>query len=321
MLVAAFATIESLFSDSADFGGTTLMNLLSSLFLGQLVHVIGNGDSTLLSAESTCVTLAFIHHYMWLSKMFWLLALVNDVQHRLTRVYGICRVSNKKIQQNQHHQLLLNDDVNSSQTLMGSNSTSMMRISLIYWCGPLVLTMTAVVMETLETGRYPLTGDSTNAANHDGCWLVNHSPWSLGLALVLPVVVLAAITVVTYLKTMAVARGARQLLLTDDQFNHISHCLSFVMKLLPLLTATLLLAVVATLTNYKFCWTAFQLVYSCHGLVTALVLTCNCDLVKSFANASSYINRRYRNAEYGTGEVVSATDLDLLVWKDETHIV
>ena len=107
--------------------------------------------------------------------------------------------------------------------------------------------MTAVVMETLETGRYPLTGDSTNAANHDGCWLVNHSPWSLGLALVLPVVVLAAITVVTYLKTMAVARGARQLLLTDDQFNHISHCLSFVMKLLPLLTATLLLAVVATI--------------------------------------------------------------------------
>ena len=148
------------------------------------------------------------------------------------------------------------------QTLMGSNSTSMMRISLIYWCGPLVLTMTAVVMETLETGKYPLTGDSTNAANHDGCWLVNHSPWSLGLALVLPVVVLAAITVVTYLKTMAVARGARQLLLTDDQFNHISHCLSFVMKLLPLLTATLLLAVVATLTNYKFCWSVPIYIYN-----------------------------------------------------------
>ena len=49
----------SLFSDSADFGGTTLMNLLSSLFLGQLVHVIGNGDSTLLN-----VSLAHFPRYL-----------------------------------------------------------------------------------------------------------------------------------------------------------------------------------------------------------------------------------------------------------------
>lgn len=67
--------------------------------------------------------------------------------------------------------------------------------------------------------------------------------------------------------------------------------------------------------------TVFQLVYSCHGLVTALILTCNCDLVKSFANVSSYFNQRYRNVEYGTGEVVSASDLNLLVWKDESNIV
>ena len=53
------------------------------------------------------MTLAFIQHYMWLSKVFWLLALVNDVQRRLTKVYGISRVSAKKIQQNQ---LLLNND-------------------------------------------------------------------------------------------------------------------------------------------------------------------------------------------------------------------
>ena len=65
----------------------------------------------------------------------------------------------------------------------------------------------------------------------------------------------------------------------------------------------------------------FQLIYSCHGLVTALILTCNCDLVKSFANVSSYFSQRSRNVEYGTGEVVSATDLTLLVWKDESNIV
>ena len=42
-----FLSFNSLFSDSADFGGTTLMNLLSSLFIGQLVQVIANGDPTL----------------------------------------------------------------------------------------------------------------------------------------------------------------------------------------------------------------------------------------------------------------------------------
>jgi len=69
------------------------------------------------------------------------------------------------------------------------------------------------------------------------------------------------------------------------------------------------------------CRTVFQLLYSCHGLVTALILTCNCDLVKSFANVGSYFSQRHRNAEYGTGGVISASDLDLLVWKDESNIV
>ena len=108
-------------------------------------------------------------------------------------------------------------------------------------------------METLETGKYLITGP-IEAVNHDHCWLVNHSPFSISLALILPVVTIVAVTIVTHLKTMAVARGARQLLLTDDQFNHISHCLSFVMKLLPLLVTTLLLAIVATLTGHKFYW-------------------------------------------------------------------
>jgi len=314
----AFAFITySLFSDSADFGGTTLMNLLSSLFVGQLVHVIGNGDPSLLNAEATCLTLAFIQHYMWLSKLFWLLALVNDVQYRLTKVHGISRVSAKKIQQSQL------DDSTSSQTLLDSHSVSMLKMSVIYWLAPLILTISSVVMETLETGTSPLAGDGSavNATHHDRCWIVSHSPLTISLSLIVPLVVLVTITVVAYFKTMAIARGARQLLLSDDQFNHIVHCLSFVMKLMPLLASTLLLVVIATMTDSKFYWSTFQLIYSCHGLVTALILTCNCDLVKSFANVSSYFSQRSRNVEYGTGEVVSATDLTLLVWKDESNIV
>ena len=57
--------------------------------------------------------MAFIHNYMWLSKFFWLLALVKDAQHRLTKVHGIWRVSSKKIQQSH-----LSDDEPPSQVMV-----------------------------------------------------------------------------------------------------------------------------------------------------------------------------------------------------------
>ena len=131
----------------------------------------------------------------------------------------------------------------------------------------MMLTLMGVAMETLETGKYPVSGD-TDAVDQDRCWLVNHAPMSISLALIVPLVAVVAATVVTYLKTMAVARGARQLLLTDDQFNHISHCLSFVMKLLPLLVATLLLAIVATVTGVKFYWFLYSIRFSSPVLIT-----------------------------------------------------
>ena len=169
-------------------------------------------------------------------------------------------------------------------------------------------------METFDINSIKVDGDR--------CWLVAQSNINMIVTTILPATVLVAVTLACYLKTMAVTRGARQLLLTDNQFNHISQCMSLVLKLLPLLAVTLALAISATMSGAQHVWTVFQLAYSCHGLVTAIVLTCNCDLVKSYSNVSLYFNRRnQRGARYGTGEVVSATDLNLLVWKDDSNVV
>ena len=204
------------------------------------------------------------------------------------------------------------------QTLLGSyRANSICRLSGLFWGTPLLLTAAGLALQ-LTTGG----GGRDNGPGDHGqqqCWLL--SPVTL-----LPVVALAAITLVNILQTMSLSRGARNLLLTHHQFSYVSRCLLFALKLLPILLATLALAVAGKLLSADAAgvWSAFHVAYSFNGLLVACLLTCDCRMVRSFANVGAYFRRRHRNIRYGTGtgEIVSANDLNMLVFcKDESNVV
>lgn len=181
---------------------------------------------------------------------------------------------------------------------------------MVFWGTPLLLTIAGFILQTMD----PDVGVSSSKQ----CWLL--SPVTL-----LPVLILAVMTSVTILQTMSLSRGARNLLLTNHQFSYVNRCLSLSLKLLPLLLVTLSLGVAGKLlpsARSDAAWSAFHVIYSINGLFIACLLTCDCKMVRSFANVSTYFRQRHRNIRYGTGEIVSANDLNMLVFcKDDSNVV
>ncbi len=216
--------------------------------------------------------------------------------------------------------------------LLGSYPTSIFRLSLFFWGTPLLLTSVSFLLQQTYYAD-AITGDTQTCITRQ-CWLLGPS-----ILLILPVLVLTVLISVGILRTCRLSRGARHLLLTDRQFEHINRCLSFVLKLLPLLLITLSTGVAGKLLlqeqTSSTCpsnsaasstvWASFHLSYSLNGLLVACLLTCDCQMVRSFANVSSLFRHRHRHGNdfrYGTGEIVSANDLNMLVFcKDDTNVV
>lgn len=221
--------------------------------------------------------------------------------------------------------------------------------SFFFWGTPLILTSAALLLQQSFYHRFIPEGFggssghnssriSSNTSHQEvhqeqDCWLLA-GPTSL---LIVPVLALTTFISVGIVQTMRLSRGARHLLLTDNQFGHTQRSLSFALKLLPLLLATLTAAVIGQLmlpspsgspaagskSGAELAWAVFHVAYSFNGLLVACLLTCDCQMVRDFANVGTYFRPlRHRNVHYGTGEIVSANDLNMLVFcKDESNVV
>ena len=175
----------------------------------------------------------------------------------------------------------------------------------------MVLTTIAVLVDN----TYPFNYQS------ERCWYASRSVINICLTLILPAAGVVVATTMIYLKTWALARGARLLLLTADQYEHIYQCLTFIIKFLFLLIITLTLGICAAFASISEIWVTYHIVHSFLGLVTSLALACNCRLFDSFANFGHYISRKYRKMQYGACNVVSSTNLNVLVWQDEADVI
>ncbi|KAL1116921.1 hypothetical protein AAG570_005390 [Ranatra chinensis] len=67
--------MTSLFSDLRNLSGTTLMTLLSAIFMSQLIYVIGVGG---VQDSELCLGIAFSLHYLHWAVVLWLSALVRE---------------------------------------------------------------------------------------------------------------------------------------------------------------------------------------------------------------------------------------------------
>lgn len=94
-------------------------------------------------------------------------------------------------------------------------------------------------------------------------------------------------------------------------------------KITLLLTITYICGAIARLTHYNVAWISFNVEHSLQGLLVAIAVTCNCQILKIYAKS---IRRRRRKRENlievckfkkRTRDISRSTSLETLSWQPE----
>ncbi|XP_065075208.1 latrophilin-like protein LAT-2 [Ochlerotatus camptorhynchus] len=280
----AFAFITySLFSDLKSLAGTALLSLLASLFMSQLLFVIGVGG---VQDTELCLSLSLALLFMKLASMCWLCC--------------CC-----------HHALVL---FRSSSNLNPNPEPSMGRAlahySLLSWGFPLLMLGVAAAFKYKErdvkiTGAQVIAQIVHDLNGDSHCWLMEGSAYIWGF--LVPAVVLLFAGFYLACQGGGAVKIAAALQVDSRAKNKLVKKrglqIGLFFKILIVLSTVVFLGAIASIWNVVELWSIYSIAQGIQGLVIAMLVSCNCKILKLYSAPRSQKSRRgtYRSLKDGEG--------------------
>ncbi|XP_055610401.1 adhesion G protein-coupled receptor L1-like [Uranotaenia lowii] len=280
----AFAFITySLFSDLKSLAGTALLSLLASLFMSQLLFVIGVGG---VQDTELCLSLSLALLFMKLASMCWLCC--------------CC-----------HHALVLfRSNTNLNPNPEPSMGRALAHYSLLSWGFPLLMLGVAAAFKYKErdvkiTGAQVIAQIVHDLNGDSHCWLMEGPAYVWGF--LVPSIVLlfagfylacqgggavkiaAALQVDSRIKNKLVKKRGLQI--------------GLFFKILVVLSTVVVLGAIASMWNVIELWSVYSIAQGIQGLVIAMLVSCNCKVLKLYSAPRGQKSRRgtYRSLKDGEG--------------------
>ncbi|XP_050535484.1 adhesion G protein-coupled receptor E2-like [Daktulosphaira vitifoliae] len=273
-LIFAFITY-SLFSDLRTMSGTALMYMLANMFLTQLFYVVGVGG---VQEDNLCLCLAFGIHYLRLAIISWLCVMTYDMLITFRN----------------------NVNLNPRPEPVNVLISRFVQYSLFAWGMPSLSVIIASIMRVMASHQVV---DNLNPYN---CWFFEKTIYNV--TFVGPALCCFLIIMVTLIRSWLTIRATVGL-----QVNKKSRLKMHKKRMLQLhlyvKIATLLFAinVFGSAARNKspdtdsIAWIAYNVGHSLQGILVALAVTCNCQVLKIYTK--SFAKKRWRRWTRNGSEV------------------
>ncbi|XP_066259181.1 putative adhesion G protein-coupled receptor E4P [Euwallacea similis] len=289
-LVFAFITY-SLFSDLRNLSGTALMNLLSSLFMTQLLYVIGVGE---IMDSSLCMVLASALHFVRLCVFSWTLLLTHDmyVQYK-------------------------------TGTLVPDTDSSIrkhfIRCSLLGWGIPSMLLLTSLLIQYCD--KKQISMDVSNLRKKI-CWFLDEKAFIYGL--VLPSYFMVGVTFYYLLRTALLSRYIIGMNSDERKREKIKRKTNvqivFLSKINVVSSIYLALATLSKLMNSEGIWISFHIFQALQGILMTMLVTCNRQILKLYTRSLKSTTKKHNMAmpsyidRPSSSGLNKSTSLQMLTW-------
>ncbi|XP_048520721.1 adhesion G protein-coupled receptor E2-like, partial [Dendroctonus ponderosae] len=255
-LVFAFITY-SLFSDLRNLSGTTLMNLLSALFMTQLLYVIGVGG---VMDSELCIALASALHYVRLCVFSWMLLMTHNMYMQYKTGLHLVPITDTNISRN------------------------FIRYSLLGWGLPLVFLLASILIQYCDKRGMLL---DTQDLRRQNCWFLDKNAFISSL--VIPGYLMALMTFFYLFRTAVLSKylvGFQPDNRLRDKMRRKSAIqIILFSKITIVLCICLALATMSKLTNSDGVWISFHIVQGLQGIFIAMLVTCNCQVLKLYTRS------------------------------------
>ncbi|XP_044731087.1 adhesion G protein-coupled receptor E3-like [Chrysoperla carnea] len=296
-LVFAFITY-SLFSDLRSLSGTTLMNLLAALFMTQLLYVIGVGG---VPDPRVCLSLAGGLHYVRLAALCWLLTMAHHMYHHFR------------------------DNLNLVSAAEPTLGKKFFRYSAFAWGFPGILLITSLSIQYHDkAGRL----SDMRSLGDLNCWFLDDNAHIYGL--LVPSVGIVLTTIIYLIRAAIVARLVISMQI-DRRTKHKmrrKRTLQIVLffKITVLLSTVIVLGALTKFIKSDALWIAFNVGQGMQGIFIAMLVTCNCQVLKIYTKTiksqrrkrqtanGGYFSSSYGNISGPGTEISKSTSLQLLTW-------
>ncbi|XP_013785304.1 adhesion G protein-coupled receptor E2-like [Limulus polyphemus] len=285
-VVLAFITY-TLFSDLRTVSGTSLLNLLTALFLSHLLSVISVEK---VDDNGLCMTLAFLLHYLWLSVHCWLAVMARD----MFRTFR--------------------DNINLQVSPLTESRKSLFKCVLFAWGLPGALTCLAALLSSNDIAEKHQFVVPT-------CWFVDYN--TLLYTLEIPAAVLAGADLVYFVHSAIVIRYTASMQMnrrTSEKMKNRRYLQLFLyLKIVLFQIATWLCCLLAQVAGIFSLWFTFSVLASLQGFFVAVAYSCNSEVFRLYSK--SLKESRTKKMGYGTPEVSHSTSLTQLTWTPSPDVV
>ncbi|XP_037918354.1 adhesion G protein-coupled receptor E4-like [Hermetia illucens] len=290
----AFAFITySLFSDLRSLAGTALLSLLASLFMAQLLFVIGVGG---VQDSELCLSLSLALLFMKLASLCWLCCCCH---HALT---------------------VFRNSVNLIPQPEPKMGRMLAQYSAISWGFPLLMVGIAVAFKYKEKEiktKLQLTAaeivQELLISKH--CWLMEGKAYIW--AYMIPAIILLLFGYHLAFQARNTAKVSAQMQVDSKCRNKLIKRRmlqsGLFIKILFLFTFVNVLGSFAALMRMNQLWAAYSIAQGLQGLITALLVTCNCRVLKLYTASRGRKERHgiyncLRDGEGGRYGVLTVTN-------------
>ncbi|XP_030747838.1 adhesion G protein-coupled receptor E3-like [Sitophilus oryzae] len=294
-LVFAFITY-SLFSDLRNLSGTTLLNLISTLFMTQLLYVIGVGS---VLDSQLCIALASALHYIRLSVLCWMLLMAHNLFSQYKTGLYLNPVTDTHIKRN------------------------FIRYSIFGWGFPAVTLSMTILIQYHDKGGRLLDTEDLKGQN---CWFL--SDHALIYGLVIPSCLLICATLYYLLRSAIFSRYVVSMQpdkrIRDKMQRKGTLQLILFTKITLVLFISLVLATLSKLFKSEGIWISFHVVQGLQGILIAMLVTCNCQVLKLYMRSLKSKATLHVPSYVGQGKssgLSKSTSLQLLTWDPPPDLV
>ncbi|XP_049822327.1 adhesion G protein-coupled receptor E3-like [Aethina tumida] len=289
-LVFAFITY-SLFSDLRNLSGTTLMNLLAALFMSQLLYVIGVGG---VPDSELCISLAFSLQYVRLCTFCWMLIMTHHMYSQFRTGLHLVPITDNNI------------------------TRHFLRYSLFGWGLPTVLLGASILIQYHDKAGRLLDTASLKSQN---CWFLDQNSFIYGL--VIPICLLVCATFVYLVRSAILARyiismQPERRIREKMRRKRTLQILLFA-KIIVVLCIVMTLGSLSKMIKNESIWIAFHVAQGVQGILVAMLVTCNCQVLKLYtksikSRAAKHVPS-YVGGNITTSSLSKSTSLQLLTWE------
>lgn len=279
-LVFAFITY-SLFSDLRTVLGTSLMNLFASLFLSQLLFVIGAENPIGAFSDHSsvfCMSISLCQHYLWLSTYVWIAVMIQEMY--------------RMFKQNISLQPMTPLSTLSSPTTSHSAITSYVKYCLCGWGLPCLSLICISYLHFCTDYDSKFAYGLSEAVTYN-CWIIG--PASMFYGLIIPTAILLIFDVWTLLKTLIIVRYTVSMQVDLKVRKKMKKNRSIQMflyaKIVTIFYISMLLASLTFIWGQTVLWYPFVILNSMQGVVVSLIFTCNAKVFKIYSKS---IRKRMR---------------------------